>query len=307
MATLSKPDLGTRLSTSVILAWGMMLAVSLLPDVIGAEVLHIPVNGLLWLKLALLLGILLGGLVWKPVRPFRNLALMLILLVGGEWLRGVIAAAPAWTNLFGGANATFVQSMFSAQLLRVLLALVMLVFMLVVLRFSARRAYLLPGQLRASVGAIPLLGFKAGQLNWGRFGWMSALAIAGGTLIFLLLSGAASVSMLPKVVAYLPVILLFAAMNAFGEEVSYRSALLAPLKDVVTPAQAVMLTALFFGIGHYYGVPYGIIGIVMASFLGWLMGKSMVETGGLFWPWFIHVVQDVLIFAFMVMGLRPGG
>jgi hypothetical protein len=46
----------------------------------------------------------------------------------------------------------------------------------------------------------------------------------------------------------------------------------------------------------------------MAGFLGWFLGKSMLETRGLFWAWFIHFWQDVLIFAFLAIGsIRPGG
>jgi hypothetical protein len=34
----------------------------------------------------------------------------------------------------------------------------------------------------------------------------------------------------------------------------------------------------------------------------------MVETRGIAWAWFIHFVQDVLIFAFMAAGaITPGG
>jgi hypothetical protein len=63
-----------------------------------------------------------------------------------------------------------------------------------------------------------------------------------------------------------------------------------------------------FGIGHFYGIPYGVIGVLMAGFLGWWLGKSMLETRGLWWAWFIHFVQDVWIFAFAVVGsIVPGG
>jgi hypothetical protein len=65
--------------------------------------------------------------------------------------------------------------------------------------------------------------------------------------------------------------------------------------------------ALFFGIGHYFGVPYGVIGVVMATFLGWILGKAMLETRGLFWSWSIHFVQDVLIFSFMAAGSIAAG
>ncbi|MEJ2186731.1 MAG: CPBP family intramembrane metalloprotease, partial [Gemmatimonadota bacterium] len=77
-------------------------------------------------------------------------------------------------------------------------------------------------------------------------------------------------------------------MNAFNEELTYRSTLLAGLKSVVGPQQALWNAALFFGLAHYFGVPYGILGVVMSTFLGWMLGKSMLETRGFVWAWFIH-------------------
>ena len=41
---------------------------------------------------------------------------------------------------------------------------------------------------------------------------------------------------------------------------------------------------------------------------GWILTRSMPETRGLTWAWFIHLVQDVLIFGFPAIGaIRPGG
>jgi uncharacterized protein len=34
----------------------------------------------------------------------------------------------------------------------------------------------------------------------------------------------------------------------------------------------------------------------MTGFLAWLLGKSMLETKGLFWAWFIHFLPDAVIF-----------
>jgi len=89
---------------------------------------------------------------------------------------------------------------------------------------------------------------------------------------------------------------------------TFKASFLSVLEGPAGRSQSLLLMAAFFGIGHYYGVPYGIIGVLMASFLGWLLGKSMLETRGLFWAWFIHFWQDVLIFSFLAIGsITPGG
>lgn len=50
-----------------------------------------------------------------------------------------------------------------------------------------------------------------------------------------------------------------------------------------------ILSGLIFGIPHHFGTPGGILGAAMA--------KSVMETRGIFWAWFIHFLQDVVIFA----------
>jgi len=89
---------------------------------------------------------------------------------------------------------------------------------------------------------------------------------------------------------------------------TYKASFLSVLEGVVGKHQALWLMAAYFGIGHFYGIPYGVIGVLMAGFLGWLLGKSMLETRGLWWAWLIHFLQDVMIFAFLAIGsVVPGG
>ena len=45
--------------------------------------------------------------------------------------------------------------------------------------------------------------------------------------------------------------------------------------------QALLITAIYFGIGHFYGVPYGVVGVILAFIPGWLMGKSCWRRAGL--------------------------
>jgi membrane protease YdiL (CAAX protease family) len=128
------------------------------------------------------------------------------------------------------------------------------------------------------------------------------LCISGGTLVFLLIGAGSALGQLQKAVLFLPFILLFALMNSLGEEVGYRANLLAALAPAFGKEDALLMSAALFGIQHYYGVPYGIAGILMAGILGWLLGKSMLETKGFAWAWLIHFTQDVLIFTFMAVG-----
>lgn len=110
-----------------------------------------------------------------------------------------------------------------------------------------------------------------------------------------------------KALPFLPLVFLFAAMNAYGEEMIYRASFLATLERVVGPRSALLITAAFFGVMHYFGMPYGVLGVAMSAFVGWLMGKAMLETRGFFWAWCIHFCLDLAAF-FIAMGtVTPGG
>ncbi|MBN1259336.1 MAG: CPBP family intramembrane metalloprotease, partial [Anaerolineae bacterium] len=167
--------------------------------------------------------------------------------------------------------------------------------------------FLTPGKLNAPITPVRWLGFPKPD-PWTSFGGQFALYISLGTLLFLILGGRPAPQDFVRALPMLPAILLFAAMNAFSEELSYRASLLAGLEPVIGSQQALWNAAVFFGLGHYFGVPYGVVGVIMATFLGWMMGKAMIETRGFFWAWFIHFWQDVLIFTFMAIGsITPGG
>jgi len=104
-----------------------------------------------------------------------------------------------------------------------------------------------------------------------------------------------------RIVRFLPWILVVAVLNAANEEFQFRSVLLAHLRNVVRPGEAALLTAVLFGLGHYYGQPSGPIGVLMAGFAGWIWARSMIETRGFTWAFFIHMVQDIVIFSFLVV------
>ena len=77
-----------------------------------------------------------------------------------------------------------------------------------------------------------------------------------------------------------PVAFLIAVVNSFNEEFTLRAAPISELLLAFGKRQTLMITTFFFGIEHFYGVPSGILGVLLASFLGWFLGKSMLETKG---------------------------
>jgi membrane protease YdiL (CAAX protease family) len=105
-----------------------------------------------------------------------------------------------------------------------------------------------------------------------------------------------------RIIRTFPWSIAVATLNAASEEFQFRSVLLAHLRGVFRPAEMALLTAVFFGLGHYYGQPSGPLGVLMAGFAGWIWARSMIETRGGVWAFLIHFVQDIVIFAFLAVG-----
>lgn len=286
--------------------WVVILLLSELPSILVIEVFKGNTGWLLWAKLGVLIAGIIVSFVVDFVKPFRNVFLVFFALYTFSDILHRISQTSVWQNLFAFLGAGFPSEMMSIQMVRVAIAILMILF-LFVMGYSRREFFFVKGKLDAPVEAVKWLGIDEGT-KWNKLGPLLALAISSGTLLFLVLAGRPSLSILWQALPMLPLVLFFSATNAFAEEMNYRAALMAPIFPIVGKHQTMLMMAVVFGFGHFYGVPYGIIGVIMAGFLGWILSKSMLETEGFFWPWFIHFWQDVLIFSFMTIGsITPGG
>ena len=291
----------------LVFAWIVLLLASALPRVVVQEVFQRSVSadqGVVF-SLAVLLPALLIAILVKSLRPVLPFLALMLVLVGGQWLVynriDTLGSYPAWLG-----NPSFNFYMLAEQSLNLMVSLLMIAALLLMGR-RPRDFFLLPGDLSAPAGAVRWLGVREGT-PWNKFAAWLTVCISAGTLAFLLLAGSLSLDTLRALPPFIPAILLAAALNAFTEELTYKASFLSVLEGPLGGRQAVLMVAVYFGIGHYYGVPYGVIGVLLAGFLGWLLAKSMRETRGMFWAWFIHFWQDVLIFSFLVLGsIVPGG
>ena len=113
--------------------------------------------------------------------------------------------------------------------------------------------------------------------------------------------------LIQRVRPLIPTILLYAALNAMYEEITYKAAPLSQLEGVVGRHLALWVTALMFGLGHFterYFAPG--LSVIMPAFLGYVLGKSMLETRGIAWAWLIHFGMDVVVFGFLALGIMAG-
>ena len=292
---MTSPDV-VKKRTLVLSAWVLMLLVSDLPDIFCTQIFkHVP-KGLFWGKVGLLLLFLGLSLLCKTLRPLRQFAVFLAVFFLALAVSAWIGNLPGWQRRFSGAGVSFTVGYVGAYL-RDLVVAGAVIAALWLMKRKRRNFFLVKGQMDAAIQPVRWLGIGADK-SWRAFGWIftivASLGVAIPTLLGLKLSG----PILSRAVSLLPAVLLFAAVNAFTEEVYFRASFLSTLYGVIGRGHTLLISSVFFGLAHYlYGSPPGIPGALMTGFLAWLLGKAMLETGGLGWPWLIHFVPDVVVFA----------
>ena len=156
------------------------------------------------------------------------------------------------------------------------------------------------GDPSAPAAAVAVFGIAEGE-SWLAVGGSLTLFITLATASFTFLQFRKLKGKLSQLIRFIPFVLLFSLSNSFAEEVIYRLGVIGPLYGAIEPHYILIFSAIAFGAPHLRGMPNGIVGAMMAGVLGWLLAKSMLETGGMFWAWTIHFVQDVVIFSGLVL------
>ena len=138
----------------------------------------------------------------------------------------------------------------------------------------------------------------------------------GGTLAFLLVAFALPASLLGR--EGVPLLALSGtagaglgvanAASAVAQEVQFRAVFQVALEQRLSPALAVVVQGLVFGVGHlaiqYEGPAASFIPIVVG--LGWLWGWMTIRAKSLLPAAVMHVVADFFILAAVVSGLYGG-
>lgn len=293
-----------RITSTLVLAWVSVLLLSLLPDVLFEEIVGGSTRWLYWAKIGSLILLIWLSILWDAARRLRAfyLVFLALLLLGEAFFR--LGNWSQWQSWF--ANQGFSADLLGTQLQRMGIAVVM-IGLLLSLGMKRSDFFLRMGDLGEPAPAMPIFGVQDGG-TWKRLGLLLSLYFGLGMLAALWLFSRPAPADWRELLPVLPMVLALAGMNAFGEELNYRAALLAPMHKQLGARHSVLLTAAFFGLNHYYGVPYGLLGVALSGFIGWVLGTVMIESKGLFWPWFIHMIADVVIFSFIAMGaVTPGG
>lgn len=192
----------------------------------------------------------------------------------------------------------FVNRLASIQLIGVAIALSVMV---ITVRIQPQSKTILRwGNWNAYPTDVKWLGISSVKA-WWRNALELVIVISLATGVFMYIS--VQHFSLEKWITYLPFIVIFSLINAFNEEIIVRFGVVGGMIDNENAQQVWLYSAVIFGIPHYWGQPSGIIGVIMASTLGWILAKMAWETQGLGLGWLIHVIQDVIILSFIVQQL----
>jgi membrane protease YdiL (CAAX protease family) len=285
---------------SVRASWSTTLLASTIPAILWTEFAGPAPGWLIVAQAAVPFALLVATMLSRRLRPLWRfgLAMCVLLLLIDVLPLTDLTAAPI-QSLFGATS--FDGRIQAEQTAKLLVALLMIATLLLT-GLRSRDLFLRAGSLTAPIRPVPLLGFPHAD-SWRRFGLIWGFGIAGALGIAQYLAVRPTATEFAAIVPMIPSIIFYAALNAFSEEMTYRAPMLATLEPAVGSGQALWQSAVLFGVAHYFGTPGGLAGAMLSIFMGWILGKAMLETRGLFWSWWIHFLSDVVIFVFIALAL----
>jgi uncharacterized protein len=98
---------------------------------------------------------------------------------------------------------------------------------------------------------------------------------------------------------------LFAIVNATGEELVWRGLLQDRLQILFGPTMAIAIQGGSFGAQHAHGFPRGIVGVTLAGIWGLMLGWLRKRSGGILAPILAHVIADATIATIVLVLKNP--
>lgn len=140
------------------------------------------------------------------------------------------------------------------------------------------------------------------QQNWRRFGWIAAAVPVAMTAIYKAFS-------LPGTAVFSfrfgdwVLTLILAAVFALAIEILFRWTIFTVGSSVGVKTGAVMTFSIIFSglLGYYFPLLGGVFGLIIGVTQGVLTAKSIADTRGLFWAWFIGFTQMFVMLLFSVV------
>lgn len=287
---------GANAATIGIVWIGGVVLVSALPDIVfraltGASASPLWLPAVVLLLLLLLLVVVTRSSAQTHLRGF---VWSLVGLAAGYLFESLVEHSAPWISwnraLPVGASFVLVNA---AKLIPV----TTLALSLVGSRLSRTDLFLRFGNLRTPF--VRLTGRI--NLTWAVLLPVALVLSVGPVVANVIAARHPDFGLMPRLLALVPLIVGGAAINTFAEEFLFRQVLLARLIPLVGIGQAVWLTSVRFGVGHWFGNPSGLTGVLLATVFGWFAARSMVETRGSAWSWSVHLINDIVIFSLIAL------
>ena len=230
----------------------------------------------------------------------RNFLLLLLIIIATAGIL-LINISTSGIVLFEKLNSE-VNHHILHQSFTLILSFIVL-FVLWLFRKDTFLHYFKIGNPKAAITPEPLVGINPkSNETWFHYGRNIAIIITLVTAIVMYFQGIKGNGVVfADVLKILPFVFIFAITNSFVEETITRLGVVVSLHGSVSDKTIPMISALIFGVIHYWGRPGGITGVIVAGFLGWFLAKSILETRGIFWAWIIHFMQDIIIFSVILI------
>jgi membrane protease YdiL (CAAX protease family) len=228
------------------------------------------------------------------IRPLRGMLVVLLVVyaVEGWLLLTVVPQLPAYRD----AVADSPWLAFLGERALRLVAVAVMLAVLLLQGFRRRDVFLAVGDLRATAEPI---GVPRSPEPWTRFGRNYGLISVGLLLVFLVPAFSPSLSRLSAGLVVFAAVA--AAMNAFAEEFLYRAALIPHVLPLFGKRATLLLVPGWFALAHWFGVPAGMTGVLLAAIGGWFFARSMIETRGIAWAWFLHFLADFTVYLVLLL------
>ncbi len=291
--SLARPARSSSLALAV--AWIAILFGSALTRVIWVEGLGYK-DSPTWdyvVRFLVLVVLLAMSWLWPKLRPLRGFLLALLAFNIAIDLQVTVVQLPQIAALPPVLYAL------TDALLSIVLAVVLMVLTLIHSGLSRRDLFLAKGNMRAQ-SRIPIPFFSSRR--WTLVGPLAFVLVLIPAVVELVLEIHPNFTLAHNILSTLPFIIVFGIVNAAQEEFTYRVVYLARLAPVVGAGQALLLTSVNFGINHWVGGhPNGLAGVVTVALLGYILGRSMLDTRGVAWAWIIHFAADVVVAVLLAM------
>ncbi|HNZ50032.1 MAG TPA: CPBP family intramembrane metalloprotease [Bacilli bacterium] len=199
----------------------------------------------------------------------------------------------------------YLNKTFAYQISTLVLSFVIILIMGLLTRFQSVKLLAL-NKIDGEINPEPWIGFfkKEKKDTWKVSGLSLAIIITLVTAIVIYFQVYKNGVIQTFTIGNFLIVVLFALINSFVEEITFRHTFVSIVEyHNLNRYISQGLAALIFGVGHYFGHPGKIPGVLLAGFLGWLLSKSIHETKGFFWAWLIHFLQDIVIMTALFLTL----